>query len=265
MNAKTLRNISRNALHWRNLRVMAHKVWLRLGDRVSRRQRAQAKDWCAAHVEDVETFARSLDSRLWDEAVAFGAELQARGREKLGELGVDLGGGGHYPLLFFLARYLRPAAVLETGVAAGFSSAAILEALDRNGQGQLFSSDFPYFRLEEPEHFVGVMVEDRLKERWHLYLEGDRHNLPRILEVIGDDIPLVHYDSDKSPDGKRYFVDCLAGRSAAKSGKTFWIFDDIDDDSFFAGLVQARGLPHHVFAFEGKYLGLIEGLTKERN
>lgn len=253
-----VRNVAANALRRGNLGVMAHKAWLRVADHVSKRERTQAGQWCAARAESVDAFATSLDASLWEEALAFGAKLDARGREKIEVLGVDLGGGGHYPPLFFLARHLKPVAVLETGVAAGFSSAAILEALDRNGAGVLFSSDFPYFRLDRPERFVGVMVDDRLRDRWHLYLNGDRHNLPKILDDIGDDVPLVHYDSDKSPSGKRYFLDSVASRLRWTTEKAFWIFDDIDDDLFFARLVERRNLRHHVFAFEGKFLGLIE-------
>jgi hypothetical protein len=34
---------------------------------------------------------------------------------------------------------------------AGFSSSAILTALKENGEGILYSSDFPYFRIKNPE------------------------------------------------------------------------------------------------------------------
>ena len=45
-------------------------------------------------------------------------------------------------LLFFLTRFLKPNIVLETGVANGYSSKAILYAIKKNKKGSLFSSDF---------------------------------------------------------------------------------------------------------------------------
>ncbi|MBN2405875.1 MAG: class I SAM-dependent methyltransferase [Coriobacteriia bacterium] len=253
-----LRSIAVNATRPVNFGVMAQKVWLRVADHVSSKERERAAEWCADHAESAESFARDLDDALWEEALAFGADLRARGMRTIQGLGVELGGGGHYSILYFLTRLLRPSAVLETGVAAGFSSAAILEALERNNHGELFSSDFPYFRLEHPEQYVGVVVDERLRSRWHLYLNGDRQNLPVILQGIGNDVPLVHYDSDKSPSGKRYFVRHVADKLSWRGERAFWVIDDINDDLFFAELVGRRNLRHHVFAFEGKYLGVIE-------
>lgn len=46
-------------------------------------------------------------------------------------------------LVYSLIRSLKPSVVLETGVANGFSSAYILEALNRNNHGHLFSIDSP--------------------------------------------------------------------------------------------------------------------------
>ena len=72
----------------------------------------------------------------------------------------NLGGGADYPLLYFLTRYLNPENVLETGVAAGFSSYAILSALQKNRKGTLYSSDFPYLRIKNPERYIGIVVEN---------------------------------------------------------------------------------------------------------
>jgi len=42
-----------------------------------------------------------------------------------------------------LARHLRPQHVVETGVGRGVTSRAVLEALERNGHGHLWSMDLP--------------------------------------------------------------------------------------------------------------------------
>jgi hypothetical protein len=251
-------NVAVNALQWRNLRVMAGKAWLRVSAHVSENEKTRSRQWCSAHCECVESFANELDHELWREALAFGTSLDPKGRRVADQVGIKLGGAAHYRLLYFLTRYLRPLAVVETGVAAGFSSAAILEALDRNGRGELFSSDFPYFRLKDPEQYIGIVVDDRLKSRWHLFLEGDRRNLQKILQAVGGGVGLVHYDSDKSPASKRWFADVIFSRLIPKSGPAFLIFDDIGDDGFFASYVHGAGLSYRVFGFEGKYLGMIE-------
>ena len=77
----------------------------------------------------------------------------------LSEIQVDLGGGGNYYLLYFLVRKVNPKIVVETGVAAGWSSLSILRAFQKSGFGKLYSSDFPYFRLNKPEKYIGIVTQ----------------------------------------------------------------------------------------------------------
>ena len=75
----------------------------------------------------------------------------------------------------------------QTGVAAGWSSYAILESLKKNGQGQLYSSDFPYYRLEKPEQYIGILAKNEANiSNWYLDIEGDDKALPEILKRIGE-------------------------------------------------------------------------------
>ena len=68
-------------------------------------------------------------------------------KNRLSKLSVKLS-GGLYKLLYFPIRKIKPYTVVETGVAAGWTSLAILRALNKNGRGHLYSSDFPYFELK---------------------------------------------------------------------------------------------------------------------
>ena len=52
--------------------------------------------------------------------------------ENLKNIPHDLGGAAAIDLLYFLIRYSNPKVVVETGVAAGFSSFSILKALKTN-------------------------------------------------------------------------------------------------------------------------------------
>ena len=155
-----------------------------------------------------------MDPAIWKEAKAFARRQREYAAKKLSGLGLDLGGGGAYDLLYFVTRLLRPTTVVETGVAAGFSSRAFLTALRENGQGQLHSSDFPYFRIERPERFVGYLVEPDLRDDWDLHILGDHKNLP-LIAGKAETIDLLHYHSDKSYAGRSYALQLLSDHLTA--------------------------------------------------
>lgn len=249
-----LSNILRNAARPGYLLTMAQKLALRADDYLHRSDTSAVRRWCSSLAESAESYARSRDSSLWDEAEEFSERFQASATERLQGLGVALGGGGHYTLLYFLARWKRPSVVVETGVAAGFSSAAILTALELNGRGQLLSSDFPYFRLEQPERFIGCLVDDRFRSTWRLEIKGDRANLPRLLQGAGK-VDLFHYDSDKSHYGRRWAMRYVEPKL---SSDALILMDDIQDNWYFKEEVERRGGKFRIFEFNRKYLGLIE-------
>jgi predicted O-methyltransferase YrrM len=231
---------------------MSRKAVIRLRER-SWRDEPAAERWAAAHEESAEEYARALDPALWKEACSAADALHARADEVLPPLGVRLGGGGHYPLLHFLIRHRRPEVVVETGVAAGYSSQAMLTALALNGDGRLYSSDFPYFRLEDPQRYIGALVEPELRDRWTLRIRGDRVNLPEIVREVRQ-IDLFHYDSDKPVDGRRFALNLVMPRMSADG---VILMDDIQDNGFFRDYVAEHNLPFRVFGFDGKYVGAI--------
>ena len=95
--------------------------------------------------------------------------------------------------IWCLTRHLRPANVVETGVAHGVTSRFILEALERNGSGQLSSIDLPPLEKALREQ-VAVAVGGRCPKRWS-YLKGSsRLRLPTLLSGLGE-IDLFIHDS----------------------------------------------------------------------
>jgi predicted O-methyltransferase YrrM len=246
--ASTLRNIARNALRPHYLPVMARKVAARF--RPSHHD--EAVRWAGERAEDLAEFGRALDADQWAASSAWAEEFRRDARARLDALAVPLGGGGQFQLVHFLVRHLRPRVVLETGVAAGWTSQAILTAMEANGVGTLYSSDFPYFRLDEPERYVGCLVDDTLRPRWHLALNGDRANLAAFLPEIGT-IDLVHYDSDKSVEGRQHVMDAIASRL---SPEAVIVMDDIDDNTFFRDWIARTGRTCRVFARGRKFVGL---------
>jgi predicted O-methyltransferase YrrM len=243
--------VLRNMLRPRYALVIADKIVTRAVE-PSGATASGAAGWTHDHAVDAAAFAAELSPELWAEAKAFGRDFGKVADAKLACLTVPLGGGGHYPLLYFITRYRRPDYVVETGVAAGFSSVAILTALRRNGAGRLWSSDFPYFRLDKPEKFVAYLVDDDLREGWRLLLDGDRANLPIIVSELPR-IDLLHYDSDKSFRGRRFAMNLLLPLLADNG---LVMMDDIQDNDFFQQLVAERRWNHLVVSFAGKFAGL---------
>jgi predicted O-methyltransferase YrrM len=236
-------NVIRNAFRPGYGTVMTGKVLRRLEPDTH----AEATRWSMEHARSTEDVCRAIDEELWDEAAAWSETFRPQAEARLALIGVDLGGGGDARLLYFLTRLGRPEHVVETGVAAGWSSAAILAAMERNGKGTLHSSDFPYFRLASPENYVGVLVPERHRAQWRLHLRGDRRNLPRIFSEAGP-VELFHFDSDKSVRGRRLAMSLAAPHLAPDA---IIVMDDIHNNTYFYDHVAALGRPwlvleHHV-------------------
>ncbi len=249
---RSVRHILRNALRPSFFPVMAGKVVDRVRHPVGA-ETAAATQWAEERASELGAWASALDPQLWSEAQNFATHARDEGERRLQELSsqdVQLGGGAAIELLYFLTRLRQPTAVLETGVAAGWSSWAFLAALEANGTGHLYSSDFPYFRFDSPERWIGYVVPTELKKRWSLHLRGDRQNLPLIFKECRE-FDLVHYDSDKSRAGRQRTFSALQGR--LKPGSAL-VMDDIQDDLYFRDKFGDRAT---VFHYDGKYVGLV--------
>jgi predicted O-methyltransferase YrrM len=193
-----------------------------------RRHRAIAA-WCAEHAIPLNVHAESLSADLWTETTTYSKSLARELSPRISAMGLDparFPWSAEFGFLYFLVRYLKPDAVVETGVSLGWSSRAILDAMHVNGQGTLYSSDIlvdtggPDFVGDR----VGSLVDDR--SRWRLYLKGDRENLPRILAET-QVVDLFHYDSDKSPEGRNFALNLVEPRLNKRS---VVVVDDIKDN-----------------------------------
>jgi predicted O-methyltransferase YrrM len=149
---------------------------------------------------------------------------------------VAMGGAADFELLYDVVRSLRPDRVLETGVALGWSSLAILLAFESVGHGELVSIDMPYPGMNN-DAFVGIAVPPDLRSRWTLIRRPDRDILKSTLRRLGG-IDLAHYDSDKSRPG-RTFAYPILWKALRPSGVL--ISDDIADNSVFVEFAQAVG------------------------
>ena len=248
-----MKNIISNILRRNYFLVIAKKILKRFEKNTSR----EAKKWIKQNTNySTEQFCKLIDPQLYDEILSDINLIAKYAHDKLSRLNISLGGGGNYILLYFLVRKIMPKTVVETGVAAGWSSLAILRALQKNGKGKLYSSDFPYFRLKNPEQYVGYLAKDEInKINWFLDVRGDDLAIPEILKRIGDEsIDLFHYDSDKSYSGREMVFKNL---NTKIDSKTITIFDDIQDNLHFKNLIEKTKKDYWIIEFKGKYLGIL--------
>lgn len=91
-----------------------------------------------------------------------------------------------------LVRHLRPTNVLETGVARGVTSSLILEALERNDHGRLWSIDLPPLLDRDLSVQTGAAISGRQRARWTLIRGSSRHKLPKLLRLLGRVDLFVH-------------------------------------------------------------------------
>jgi hypothetical protein len=81
--------------------------------------------------------------------------------------------------------HTRPEVVIETGVAHGVTSRIVLEAMNQNDHGHLWSVDLPYPFDHDLHVQTGAAVTDECRPRWS-YVEGtSKQRLPPLVAEVG--------------------------------------------------------------------------------
>ncbi len=75
-----------------------------------------------------------------------------------------------------IVKLMRPAVMVETGVALGFTTATVLQVMADAGEGHLYSVDLPALQYD-PNDPVGRAVPSSLRGRWTLELGDSRKKL----------------------------------------------------------------------------------------
>jgi hypothetical protein len=169
---------------------------------------------------------------LWSEVIG---ELRAKGIRAGPESFQwwNDGDAGFVRTIWCLVRHLRPRKIVETGVAHGVTSRFILEALNRNGDGHLWSIDLPPLERHWREQ-VGIAVGDRFPDRWSYIKGSSRRHLPKLLSQLGE-IDLFIHDSLHSERNVRFEMDRAW---VALSPKGAVVVDDIDANWGFHSFTQ---------------------------
>ena len=211
----------------------------------------KAFKWAEANAISYKEALKKLD--INGELVGLDKDTILEGQKLEAKSLVKMGGAGHIHLLYDCVRLLKAQNVIETGVAYGWSSLAILKALSDNGYGRLFSVDMPYPRMQN-ELDVGIVVPQYLRKNWTLIRRPDNPGIIKALIKAGGKIDLCHYDSDKSWWGRHYAYPILWN---SLNYEGLFISDDIQDNLYFSEFVKKDALNFAVVEFNGKFVGLI--------
>ncbi len=214
-------------------------------------QRQKAHKWASKHV--VSFYDALTKLGITGEASELNDSILKEGKELADKSVVKMGGPGDLNLLFNSVHLIRPSRVIETGVAYGWSSLAILKAMSINGRGKLYSVDMPYPKMGN-EAYVGIVVPKIYSDRWSLIREPDRYGLKKAIKMAGGKVSLCHYDSDKSWCGRDYAFPLLW--NALEPGGLF-ISDDIQDNMYFSEFVKTKSIPFAITKSDEKFIGII--------
>lgn len=148
---------------------------------------------------------------------------------KVAECPQQMGGAGNLDLLYYVTQHLKATRIIETGVAYGWSSLAILLGMKDQPDGQLISTNLHYSRYNNDDSYVGCVVPDSLRKHWTIIREADQSALPKALSLLPE-CDLCHYDSDKTYAGRMWAYPLLW--KSLKIGGCL-ISDDIGDNLAF--------------------------------
>jgi len=111
------------------------------------------------------------------------------------------GSAAFLDVLYGCCRARQPDAVIEIGVAHGFSSAAILSALDEVQHGTLYSIDLPHLHPRATA-YIGVAVDERLRSRWHLLLGPSATLVAKLPAQLGTLFDIAVHDGTHTLRGQ---------------------------------------------------------------
>ena len=235
---------------------LRRKIWKNIFNRSSGlRGKEDAEKWCASLAISEKDFIENIlkttfvpfEKLFPDE---FASALQAQAKAP-----VKMGGAGSLSVIYYINEFANAKKSIETGVAYGWSSFAALASLvSRNGT--LYSSDMPYILQNQSSDFVGCVIPEKYRNNWDLFRFADKESLPKIF-AKSDSFDVVHYDSDKTYDGRLWAYNLLW--SKLKKGGVF-MSDDIGDNAAFKDYCEKNNRQAYIIEFDVKDAG---GIIKD--
>jgi Methyltransferase domain len=133
-----------------------------------------------------------------------------------------------------VALHTRPEVVIETGVAHGVTSRIVLEALEQNDLGHLWSIDLPFPFDHRLHGETGIVVTGECRRRW-TYVEGSsKQRLPSVVAEVGHTEMFIH---DSLHTAENTLFEMEQAGSAMPAGGVMLV-DDIDSHTGFAAFAE---------------------------
>jgi hypothetical protein len=137
---------------------------------------------------------------------------------------------------YILARALKPALVVETGIYHGLGSLVLLRALARNAQdgspGELMSFD--------TDDGAGGLVRDELRGGWHRFV-GSTHDL-LLPALAGRRVDMLVQDTPHTEENQRFEF----GAALAHAAPHLLLVDASGaDKETLKAICRERGVPYH--------------------
>jgi predicted O-methyltransferase YrrM len=175
-------------------------------------------------------------------------------QEKVAALPQNLrmGGGADVDILYTLVNSLNPVRVLETGVAHGWSTLALLAGSQRP-DFKLVSVDLPYINSPK-EALVGHLVPNQFRNNWVLLRYPDFIGVRIAIKTFGT-FDVFHYDSDKSYSGKFRTLNYVFNRMPISG---IIIVDDVNDNSAFIDFCELNSLTPMISKLGNKKIGVVK-------
>lgn len=172
----------------------------------------------------------------------------------------SFGHSGDFDVIFLYVatRAMKPEVVVETGVASGRSSAAILAALDKNKKGILYSIDLAQeYQTEVPGTYIthegneelnafvpagkqpGWLVPENLRPRWNLIIGDAKKELVALVDELDKKIDIFYHDSDHSEDHMLFEFDTAFSKL---SDNSLLISDDVRWNNAWDNFVKEKNL-----------------------
>lgn len=152
--------------------------------------------------------------------------------------------------IYFWVRLSKPKNVLETGVANGESTYYLLNAITKNGNGVLYSTDI--------SSKVGNLLSETERNNWTLIVLNRGNKKKQFTSVLNDigNINLFLHDSDHSYGWQRFEYNCVLNHLDRKN--SLLVSDDVDYSyAFLEFATEINSKPSFIIG-KGKVLGILE-------
>lgn len=217
--------------------------------------REESTEWCMKNsISQIEAITKLTgETNLFTLSHLF-PETMEYAQKQADTTPVKMGGEGAISLIYHIVNHLKPEKILETGVAYGWSSLAILLAIQNSRKARLISNDMPYVN-QNNEDYVGTVVPGNLRNQWDLQRLPDISGIPLALKKLNHQLDFVHYDSDKSYTGRMWATPLLW--NSLRPGGILMV-DDINDNIAFREFCQSVQVTPVITEHLGKYAGIIK-------